>query len=242
MIKNVRVLSRKGEEAFIDFIVRVKAGSTDPAPVETLGKSPFSQEFSPYVEVPNEPPSDVRMGIGKYLFDLFEANDIQRGELLSNPGMWSWLALIWFDKLCQIGIDGLRKPGEVSRYVCSSHYTDYYRHLIASSWDIYSLHQDKSRLFLWTPLYLHNDFIEQLASRQDIITNKPLIETFDLLYWNVAKNRPKRGVQGRNRPGNFRRLLQFIQQIELTYDLRAMTKEEILDLLPPEFNSWKAGE
>lgn len=238
---SLRVISRKGEEVFIDFINQVKTGSIDPAPVAILGKSPFSQEFSPYIEVADEPPSNCRIDIGKYLFNLFEAKGIQRGELLNNPGMWSWLALIWFDKLCQIGIDGLRKPGEISRYVCSSHYTDYYRHLIASSWDIYSLYQEKSRLFLWTPLYLHNDFIEQLAGRQDIITNKPLIEAFDLLYWNTAQNRPKRGAQGRNRPGNFRRLLQFIQQIELTYDLRAMSKEEIIGLLPAEFDSWKTG-
>lgn len=241
-MQSLRILSRKGEEAFIDYINQVKTGSPDPSPIETLGKSLYSQEFSPYIEVPAEPPAKVRLGVGKYLFDLFEAKGIQRGELLSSQGMWSWLALIWFDKLCQTGIDGLRKPGETSRYVCSSHYTDYYRHLVASSWDIYSLYRDKSRLFLWTPLYLHNDFMEQLASRQDIITNKPLIETFDHLYWDVAQNRPKRGAQGRNRPGNFRRLLQFIQQIELTYDLRAMTGEEIMGLLPAEYDSWEKWE
>lgn len=240
-MQSIRILNRKGEEAFIDYINRVKAGAPDPPPIESLGRSPYSLEFSPYIEVPVEPSANIRLGLGKYLFDLFEANGIQRGDLLSYSGMWSWLALVWFDKLCQTGIDGLRKPGEISRYVCSSHYTDYYRHLAASSWDIYYLYRDESRLFLWTPLYLHNDFVEQLASRQDIITNKPLIDVFDRLYWDVTRNRPKRGAQGRNRPGNFRRLLQFIQQVDLTYDLRAMTAEEILELLPAEYNSWKTG-
>lgn len=241
-MQSLRILSVRGEEVFTDYINRVKAGAPDPLPIAELGKSPYSTEFSPYIQVPAEPTVSIRLGLGKYLVDLFEANGIQRGELLGNSGLWSWLALVWFDKLCQVDIDGLRKLGEISRYVCSTHYTDYYRHLVASSWDIYYLYKEKARLFLWTPLYVHNDFMEQLASRQDIITNRPLVDVYDRLYWNKAQNRPKRGAQGRNRPGNFRRLLQFIQQVDLTYDSRAMKAEEILSLLPPEYGSWKTGE
>jgi len=235
----MRNLNGRGEEVFTDYINRVKAGALDPPPISDLGKSPYSTELTTFIEVPDEPPVSVRLGLGKYLVDLFEANGIQRGELLGNSGLWSWLALVWFDKLCQIDTDSLRKPGETSRYVCSNHYTDYYRHLVASSWDIYYLYKEKARLFLWTPLYIHNDFMEQLASRQDIITNKPLVDVFDRLYWNTTQNRPKRGAQSRNRSGNFRRLLQFIQQVDLTYDSRAMKAEEILDLLPSEYSSWK---
>lgn len=235
---SIRVLSRKGEEAFIDYILMIKEGTQNPPPIENLGKSPYSTEFTPFIEIPEEPQFNSRLEFGKYLFELFEKNGIKRGELISLSGLWSWLALVWFDKLCSFDNDGVCKPGEISRYVCSTHYTDYYRHLVASSWDMYYLYKDKARLFLWSPLYEHNDFVEQLASRQDIITNKPLINIFDRLYWDSAKNRPKRGAQGRNRPGNFRRLLQFIQQIDLTYDLRAMTIEEILILLPFEYDAW----
>jgi len=181
------------------------------------------------------------MQLGKYLVELFEAHGVDRKDILNNPRVWSWLTLFWFDNLCPVESDGSRKVRETSRYVCSSHYTDYYRHLVAASWDIYYLHREKSRLFLWTSLYIHNDFIEQLASRQNIITNKALIEVFDRLYWDLKSDRPKSGAQSRDRLGNFRRLQSFIQQVELTYDLHAMSVEEIIALLPSEYDPWKSS-
>jgi hypothetical protein len=79
-----------------------------------------------------------------------------------------------------------------------------------------------------------------LVSRQNIITNEALIEAFDRLYWDSQSNHPKSGAQSRRRGGNFRRLLSFIQQVELTYDLHAMSDDEILTLLPVEYNAWKS--
>jgi len=235
----IRVLTDKGIELFINYIQEIKEGSRALPPIDKLSRTPWSWEFSPRVEVENLSIT-TRMELGKYLVDLFEANSVDRKDILNNPGMWSWLTLLWFDDLCLVKSDGLRKVREISRYVCSSHYTDYYRHLVASSWDIYSLYREKSRLFLWTPLYTHNDFIEQLVSRQNIITNKALIEAFDRLYWDSQSNHPKSGAQSRRRGGNFRRFLSFIQQVELTYDLHAISTDEILTLLPVEYDAWKS--
>jgi hypothetical protein len=36
-----------------------------------------------------------------------------------------------------------------------------------------------------------------------------------------------------------RRLVAVIQQFDLTYDLYAMTADQILTLLPPEFDRWR---
>ena len=40
-------------------------------------------------------------------------------------------------------------------------------------------------------------------------------------------------------PGTFYRFIGIIQQLDLNYDLYSMSGNEILDLLPPEFNKWK---
>jgi hypothetical protein len=143
--------------------------------------------------------------------------------------------------MCPFESDGSRKVLENAKYICSLDYTDYYRHLVAAAYDLYSLYGDKSRLFLSTPLNIHSDFVEQYASRQERITNKALIEVLDRLYWDPEKNRPKRGAQSRNRPGNFRRLQSFISQIDLTYDTHPMSAEEIMALLPAEYDSWKSS-
>ena len=235
----LRVFTARGTELFRDYISQVRLNPGKPAPIDQLNHSPWSSEFMPHIEVGSLSAAS-RIELGKYLVGLFEAGGVERKDLLGNPGIWSWLALLWFDSLCPVEADGLRRVRETARYVCSTDYTDYYRHLVASSWDIYCIHRDKSRLFLWTPLHTHNDFIEQLASRQNIITNCALIEVFDYLYWDPALNRPKSGAQSRGKLGNFRRLLSFIQQVELTYDLQAMSADDILALLPAEYDPWKA--
>ncbi len=125
----IRVLTDKGIELFINYIQEIKEGSRALPPIDKLSRVPWSWEFSPRVEVENLSIT-TRMELGKYLVDLFEANSVDRKDILNNPGMWSWLTLLWFDDLCPVESDGLRKVREISRYVCSSHYTDYYRHLV----------------------------------------------------------------------------------------------------------------
>jgi len=234
----IRVLTDRGMELFRNYILELKDAPQKPPPINRLSQKPWSSEFSTHIEVESLSVT-TRMQLGKYLVELFQVKGVDRRDILNNPGMWSWLALLWFDNLCPVQSDGARKVRETSRYVCSSHYTDYYRHLVAASWDIYYLYREISRLFLWTPLYIHNDFIEQLASRQSIITNKALIEVFDRLYWDLKLGRPKSGAQSRDKLGNFRRLQSFIQQVELTYDLHAMSVGEIIALLPSEYDPWK---
>lgn len=234
----IRVLTDRGMELFRNYILELKDTPQNPPPINRLSQKPWSSEFSTHIEVENLS-ATTRMQLGKYLVELFQVKGVDRRDILNNPGMWSWLALLWFDNLCPVQSDGARKVLETPHYICSSHYTDYYRHLVAASWDIYYLHREISRLFLWTPLYIHNDFIEQLASRQSIITNKALIEAFDHLYWDSKSGRPKSGAQSRDKLGNFRRLQSFIKQVELTYDLRAMSAGEIIALLPSEYDPWE---
>ena len=57
--------------------------------------------------------------------------------------------------------------------------------------------------------------------------------------FDKSKNKPKAGTQSKTRGGSLFRLITVIQQLELTYDLYSMNSEEILQLLPEEFDNWK---
>ena len=98
-------------------------------------------------------------------------------------------------------------------------------------------------MFLHGPLHQHGDFSEQLASRMELITNRSLIEAVDRLYFSPRPDggTTKRGAATRSRPGNVRRLIVVVQQLDLTYDLYAMTSEQILSLLPSEFDAWRGN-
>lgn len=234
----IRILTTRGKEAFIDYLQTIKNGLDEPSPIIRLSKEPYSTELSPVIEI-NGLPSTTRLELGEYLVNLFEKNGLSRKELIENTGLWSWLALFWFDSICPKEENGSRKIRDIARYVCTAEYRDYYRHLVAASWDIYHMYHESARLFLWCKLPVHNDFMEQLASRQEIITTKTLIEAVDKLYWDLKMKRPKVNATNRKVAGNIRRLLSLANQLKLTYDLHTMSAGDIIKLLPSEFDSWK---
>lgn len=232
----LRVLTEEGVQKFRDYIQSVKNNPEQICP--DLNTEAFSQEFTPKVEIDENISFSTRMDLAKYLVERFENAGIRREDVIGRgkEGLWSWLAYIWFDRIT----DGKTKIRETARYICSSDYTDYYRHYVAASYYISSLlGESNSRLFLHSPSHEHNDFIEQFASRQYIISYPDLVETAHTLYWDISRNSPKRGAQSREKTGNHRRFVKMIGQLELTYDIYSMRPDEILRLLPAEFDEWK---
>lgn len=232
----IRELTDKGCELFTEYIIRLRQGSGELPPIQELSFEPLSERFRPSIEIPQKT-FDTRMQMGEYLVDCFSG--IDRNLLTSKPGLWSWLALYWFDMICPAVNRNNRKVKQTIRYVCSEDYRHYYRHLVASTWDIFSLYGKRSRLLLDCPPYKHNDFMEQIASRQDMITNRALINAVDMLYWDSNRNCAKRNATNRKVLGNLRRFLYVYWQFDKTYDLHSLSADEILGLLPDEFNCWR---
>jgi hypothetical protein len=232
----LRILSDQGIEKFREYIQSLKDNPNALRP--DLNIEPYSNEFQPSVEIDEMRIFSTKMELGEYLLHLFEKAGIGRSSVIGIRGLWTWLAYLFFDQLCPI-VNGARKLREIAKYICSSDYTDYYRHFVAAPYDIYSLHRGNSKLFLYNPLYEHNDFIEQFASKHYIISNIYLIEAILRLYWDENKNRPKTGAQSKSRLGYHIRLKKVFDQFELTYDIYSMTSDEILNLLPEEFDDWK---
>lgn len=66
------------------------------------------------------------------------------------------------------------------------------------------------------------DVSGRFASRMQLISNRALVQAVDKLYFDPGSEgagRPKRGALTRTRPGNLRRLVTVVQQLDLTYDL-----------------------
>jgi hypothetical protein len=170
---------------------------------------------------------------------------LDRAEIDHNPGVWNWLSLFYFDRLCPPAA-GRRSPGRDYRYVLppvddAEHFRHYYRHLLAGAYTIYRLHQTGARVLLCGAIEKFDDFNEQLASRQEFVSNPGIIEAADLLYFDATAGKPRRGAaSNKRRPGTLRRYVDVIQQFDLTYDLYSLTGSQILKLLPEEFRKWSA--
>jgi len=230
----LRVMEKEGVNRFREYIHQLKTGIENYRP--DLNDEPFSTEFKPVIEVDESKMFASKLELAEYIFDLFFNAGINREDVIRNNGLWTWLAYIWFDQLT----NNRKKVLEFAKYLCSLDYTDYYRHLVACPYTIYSIHKrDNSKIFLNTEIYRHTDIIEQIASRQSFVSHTNIIEVFSTLYFEQNRQKAKSGAQSRKRPGNIRRFVKVFQQFELTYDLYDMSPEQILDLLPEEFDRWK---
>lgn len=175
-----------------------------------------------------------RMDLGEYLFTLFESAQIS--GLDNNQGIWSWLAAFYFEQLSPLS----GNLGERARWVPSGDYRKYYRHLLAGPYKIYRAHRDnpdRALAILATSPAAPGDIVEQLASRQEIVTNKTLMEVATRLF--IGPNQtPKRGVAGRG-AGSARRFAQLLNQLDLTWDLYSLSPDKLLELLPAEFDRFR---
>jgi hypothetical protein len=82
------------------------------------------------------------------------------------------------------------------------------------------------------------DVVEQLASRQDLVRARGVMEATTRLYVD-EKQALKRGAASKDKPATARRLANVLGQLDLTYDLQSLEADEVLDLLPEEFDLFK---
>jgi hypothetical protein len=236
----IRKLTNKGLAKFRDYLADLRQGSTAAPPANLLTDADFSAPLNREVELVAKN-FNTRLQLAQYLADVLDG--AEPDGLEDDVGLWSWLSLIYFDQVCPVEEDGRRKPGRDYRHILEPGYPNGHRHLLAGAWLVYSVYGlgDKlSRLLLWTPVYLESKFHHELAGRQTLITNKGILEAADKMYFKESDGKPKKGaLMKKNAPGTLQRFIDVIQQLDLTYDLYSMNGEEILALLPPEFDKWK---
>lgn len=233
----LRIMNNKGIQEFKNYISLCKTENNIPKP--ELNKVEYSSEFSISCDISDKMKFKTKLDLAKYLDDTFSKSNITREQVTSLPGIWTWIAYTWFEALA-VDKNGQLKPMEDVRYIFSEDFRKSYRHLIRLPYDmLVSNGDDASMLFIYGPVNIQGDYIEQALSRIEFYTNKSIIKTFTDLYFDRVKMKPKRGAQSKTSPGNLRRLSSILKQISLTYDLYSCTSEEIEELLPEEFDPWK---
>lgn len=233
MSEPVRRLNDRGRGAFRKWLQNGAAGA---APLALLDDTSTSAPLP--LSIPR--PSRIyerRYDLGCDLVDLLD--DLKLAELQVDVGLWDWLSLCLIDQICPPDEAGRRKPNQLDRYLLQldNHQTRY-RHLVRTAWSLVRVHGDASRFMLAGPLHVHGEAAEQLGARQDVITCRPLIVAIASLAWDVDRAILKRGFRGSG-PGSARRVPVGAKQFRLTYDLDSMQSEQILDLLPREFERFR---
>ena len=233
----LRRLNDAGIEAFEDWLL---GGAEGEAPRELLTSPKFTEPLEVDIAV-NKSAFRDRQEFGAYLVELLKPLDPVK--LSTDRRLWTWLALYWIDLICPPFAGG-RKPDKSYRYVLSTDYRHYYRHLVRSPWQLVRDHGDNARLLLLPPqdqpypLRRHGEILEQLGGRQSVLRSQPLIAEANRLYSSKLTGRPRKGVSGSGR-GSVRRLALVLRQFDLTFDVEQMGDGQLIDILPGEFERWK---
>lgn len=236
----IRELNEYGIEKFKDYLIMIReTGESETSLPELLSDETYTRL------IPNK--IDIELGnfstkyeIAEYLHE--KVSKISPDRKYRNVGMWTWLAVFYFDVICPADNEGSRKIKDISRYILNGDEWDrIFRHLLAGPVMIYDLHREKSIILLYSPVDEIGDFLAQLTGRQEIGTNRGVIEAANILYWDPVKKRPKRSSSPtEHKPGTLRRFVDVLQQFDLTYDLYSISGEELIRLLPGEFKSYSA--
>ncbi|MGD8256111.1 MAG: hypothetical protein PVG70_00855 [Desulfobacterales bacterium] len=235
----IRRFTDKGLDDFRNYLADLRAGSPSPPPFHLLRNPDTSESFNSSRQVKQRIFS-TRLVLARYLEDILSG--IETDGIETDVHLWSWLSLFYFDQVCPAAENGIRRPGRDYRHILEPGYPYGHNHLIFGAFlvhSVYGLGNELCRLLLYTSPNIESGYHHQLAQRQSIVTNRGIMAAAATLYFDYKKNKPKFGAIPKNKPGTLYRFIDVIQQLDLNYDLYSMSRDEILDLLPQEFNKWK---
>ena len=232
-VQMVRRFNRNGVHVARGFVEDARLGGsqkpsflTDESLTEAVGEIEFE-----VVELP------TRMAAAETVDALLAACGVPPTSVRGDSGLWTWLALVWLPELGPI-----RPTTQVARFVLEADdYRTYYRHFLSGPWGIYDSHRDdpsRALSLLCTPPNKPGEIVEQIASKQDLVGSPAVVQAVTDLYLDPKTGNYRRGSGGRL-GGSARRLARVFQQFDLTWDVQAMSSEEIVGLLPAEFDRFK---
>jgi hypothetical protein len=181
-----------------------------------------------------------RYDLAEYLHGLIPG--LGMPDPTRNPGLWAWLALLWFEQLAPPDAEGIRSPGERARWIPQMGWK-YYRHLVLGPYLIYATCRDDPRralALLHNPPHTPGELVGQLAATQDVAQCRAAISVATALYYDAERQTLRRGAGGSG-PGSARRYRTILDQLDRTYDLHSISEEGLLALLPEEFDRFSPG-
>jgi hypothetical protein len=228
-----------GLQAFVRVMQQARVGGRISTPLPFLNDRSFAEPVEGGLEIELRSFS-TRGELAAHLSPVLE--QVRSPDLMRDTGLWAWLSAAFLDSVCPADRSGTRNPQADYRHVPTNDWRHFYRHLVRGPVRIYRLFDSdpaRAAIVLCQNPAKPGDFVEQLCSRQERITNPAIIEVANRLYFDRVTGRPKRGSAPNSpKPGTLRRYTSTLDQLDLTYDLYSMTADDLMTVLPKEFSRY----
>ncbi len=235
----LRRFNTSGLLAFADYRSALVAEPTLAPPKELLEDEALTESLNVAVDIELRSFA-TRLEAGIFLNDLVKQAGVAQPE--RDKGLWNWLTLFFFDEVCPKDGHGRREPQDEARLIAQvDNFQRFYRHLLLGPFLVVRAHEDnpaRAMAFLCNPLWKPGEIAEQLASRKELVTNQAVAELATQLYYDPSKQTFRRGA-GSSVKGAARRLAALLNQLDLTWYLYGMSGQDILRLLPKEFDRFR---
>lgn len=234
-------LTPVGSDLFGDFIKNIRRNPSATLPKELLSSNLYFEMIDEETEVmPHK--FKTRFETARYLDSLIRNSGLRNIE--QDSAFWEALTLFYFDILCPPRKDKERKVGAREKYIPQTdRYDRYYKHLLLGPCLTYRAHRDKPERtigLLCTPPHILDDLYENIAGRQELVSNPAVVEIVTRLYYNPDTKKRKPGAGGKDKDlGSPRRLVAILNQFDLTWDLYSATADELMNMLPQEFDKFR---
>lgn len=236
-----RELTREGILEARRFLAAVREqprASAEP-PDALLFQPPFSRPLvdAPEVELRT---FGSRREAADYLGERLQ--HIQH-RIVDNAGFWSWLGMFYFASTAPRDDQGQPKLSPLDETFVVHHeeqqsYQRRYRHYLWSAWRLQQQHGDEADFLLDQPLHAFGDIADRVFSYNRIFNSAGIVTLILDLY--TSGGRQKRNFS-RSR-GGLRHLIRVLDQLERTYDVYGMSGDQLLRILPPDFDVWRSVE
>jgi len=185
-------------------------------------------------------PLTRRLELAKHLDVVITSNDLL--PLTGDNKFWNWMAARWMQILVESDPrKNLKRVigKEVERWALSSSTLNYHRHLVSSPFFAFvdnERNAAKAMCLLSTPICEPGEVVEKIAGKK-AFSKGPVCELATHLYYDPVLDAIKPNVTVA--PGHPKGFSRFFGQLDNNVDYQALSKEDLLALLPESFNKWK---
>lgn len=224
-----------------NYLRGIRAGGWTPLPGGLLTEHTYSQPVEPEVNV-EERAFANRREAGQYLADRLEP--LGPG-VVERPCLWSWLGMFYLERMAQDPTRRTSEYPETAYLIDPKNHgaRDRSHHRLLMAYEVWTQWGEGAWLLLDEPANAMGQFTARTVGFPELFRSKDVVRLMHTLYADRSAGGLRRGALGSSRatapPGSLPRLIDVLNQLSMTYDVYGMTEEQLLPLLPPEFDPFR---